>query len=61
MYLLELEDDERAVLVELVERGLVDLAREVRRTESIDYRHALTEKEDCLQRLAERLRRVPVA
>jgi hypothetical protein len=61
MLILELEEDEREALVELLQTSLVDLARELRRTESFAFRDALKAKEKCLERLAERLRPVPVA
>jgi hypothetical protein len=60
MLILELDDNERELLSQVVEERLVELSRELRRTESYDFRDALKAKEASLERLAERLRGVAV-
>jgi hypothetical protein len=56
MLILELEPNERRLLLGLLNQAIDDLGREIHRTERIDFRHALEADQVCLQRLADRVR-----
>jgi hypothetical protein len=53
---LELSAEERALLLNILERADHRLLSEIRRTESIDFRHDLEHDEQTLLRLLEKLR-----
>jgi hypothetical protein len=60
MLILELEDDERKLLMRVIEERLRDLHEEVRCAEHNDLANALWNEENALKRLRERLRPIPL-
>jgi hypothetical protein len=61
MLVLELEDDERRLLMRVIEERLCDLHEEVRYGEHGDLNNALWNEENALKRLRERLRPISLA
>jgi hypothetical protein len=57
--LLELNGEERALLLNTLERADRQLLAEIHRTESIDFRHGLEHDEKILLQLLNKLREAP--
>lgn len=55
--LLELNAEERALLLNILERADRQLLSEIHRTESIDFRHALEHDEETLLQLVKKIRK----
>jgi len=53
---IELNNEERDILIHLLDREISDLGPEVRRTRTSDYRAELKAEKQTLRRLLERLR-----
>ena len=53
---IELNSEERDILIHLLDREISDLGPEVRRTRTSDYRAELKAEKQTLRRLSERLR-----
>ena len=56
---LDLTSDEARTLHDLLRDSLPDLRREVARTESRDFRHALVQRQELCERLVARLEQTP--
>jgi hypothetical protein len=61
MLILELEENERRVLHKVLAHAVDELAREIHRTERIDFRKGLEEDQLCLQRIADRVQPIEPA
>ena len=57
MHTLTLNDDERALLLELLESRLKELSHEIHQTDSHAYRDGLAVKQNMLQQLVEKLQK----
>jgi len=60
MLILELEDDERRLLMRVAEERLRDVHEEIRCMDRYDLNNALWNEEKMLKRLRERLRPMPL-
>ena len=58
---LELNTEERALLLNILERADRHLLSEIHRTESIDFRHGLEHDEETLLRLLEKVQQAAPA
>jgi hypothetical protein len=61
MLILELEANERRLLHKVLTNAVDELAREIHRTERIDFRKGLEEDQLCLQRIADRVQPIEAA
>jgi hypothetical protein len=59
MYSLTLNDEERALLAEVLQETISELRMEIADTDSHDYRAELHKREDMLKALLKRLSPVP--
>jgi len=60
MFIVEIEPDEREVLLEVIENRLRELGPEIHRCHVADFREGLVREDKVLRRLADRFRPVPV-
>jgi hypothetical protein len=58
MIILELESEEQAALLQLIESRLGEIHPEIRRSQTTSFREELKHEEAILHRLADRLRPV---
>ena len=59
MYSLTLNDEERALLAEVLQETISELRMEIADTDSHDYRAQLHKREDMLKAMGKRLSPVP--
>jgi hypothetical protein len=57
MYALTVNDDERALLLALLENRLKELSHEIHQTDSRSYRDSLSAEQQALEQLVERLQK----
>lgn len=60
MHTLTFNDDERTLLIEMLETDLAKLPHEIHHTDNRKYRGMLEEKQSALQQLLKRLQESPV-